>query len=432
MTPKTPAEAVAYLKAQSPSSIRLGLDRIHTALDALKHPEAAWPALHVAGTNGKGSTCAFAASALSAQGYVVGLYTSPHLVRVNERFVVGGEPISDEVLGTRILEVLARIPPGLDLSYFELGTVVAFWHFAQEQIDVAVLEAGLGGRLDAVTACKPTVTAITAIGFDHMEYLGTTLAAIANEKAGIIKQGVPLVVGRQPHDALEVLERVARQHGAPLKLLDRDFALKPAGQGVFAYRGVNESLPRVALGLRGPHQADNAAVALASLELLQEQGLRTSAANRQAGLRDAQWPGRLEELPGSPLTVLDGAHNPMGVEALARSLDALYPGREIHLVFGVLADKDHGPMLRTLLPRCAAVYLTPLPSPRSLEPSKYAQEAARFVPKVSTHANAAEALAAARAAATRPNALVLVAGSLMLIGEVKSFSQREKVPRSGG
>jgi dihydrofolate synthase/folylpolyglutamate synthase len=416
--PTTPAEALQYLAQLSPSAIRLGLDRIHTALAALKHPEAAWPALHVAGTNGKGSSCAFAASCLSTQGYVVGLYTSPHLVKVNERIQIGGEPISDELFGRRILEVLAQIPGDLDLSYFELGTVAAFWHFAQEKIDVAVLEAGLGGRLDAVTACKPAVTAITQIGFDHMEYLGHTLAAIAGEKAGIIKPNVPLIVGRQPPEALEVIERTARQLGAPIKLLDHDFSITPVGSG-FVFKGTRATLPGLELGLKGPHQADNAAVALAALEVLAERGLVTSGANIRRGLRETRWPGRLEEIPGTPPIVLDGAHNPMGVEALARAIDTVYPRRPIHLVFGVLADKDHRPMIRTLFPKCATVHLTPLPSPRSLEPSKYLEDALKQGPKVTAHASPAEALAAARAAATAPNALVLGAGSLFLIGELK-------------
>ncbi|MFT3835542.1 MAG: folylpolyglutamate synthase/dihydrofolate synthase family protein [Myxococcaceae bacterium] len=420
--PKTPAEAIQYLSQLSPSAIRLGLDRIHEALAALKHPEAGWPALHVAGTNGKGSTCAFAANVLSEQGYVVGLYTSPHLVKVNERIQIDGEPISDELFGRRILEVLDQLPEGLDLSYFELGTVVAFWHFAQEKIDVAVLEAGLGGRLDAVTACKPLVTAITQIGFDHMEYLGHTLAAIAGEKAGIIKANVPLVVGRQPPEALEVLERTARQLGAPMRLLDREFSMQPVGSG-FVFRGARGTVPGLELGLRGPHQADNAAVALASLELLAERGLTTSEPNIRKGLREARWPGRLEELPGTPPIVLDGAHNPMGVEALVRALDSVYPGRPIHLVFGVLSDKDHRPMIRALFPRCTTVHLTPLPSPRSLDPAKYLEDALKLGPKVTAHDSPAQALAAARAAATAPNALVLGAGSLFLIGELTRLCQ---------
>jgi dihydrofolate synthase/folylpolyglutamate synthase len=226
------------------------------------------------------------------------------------------------------------------------------------------------------------------------------------------------VVGRQPAEALEVLERTARQVGAPMKLLGQEFSIQPVGSD-FVYRGARTTLPGLELGLKGPHQADNAAVALAALELLAERGLVTSGDSIRKGLRDARWPGRLEELPGTPPIVLDGAHNPMGIEALARALEVLYAGRPVHLVFGVLADKDHRPMIRALFPKCATVHLTPLPSPRSLDPSKYLEDALKLGPKVTAHASPAEALAAARTAASAPNALVLGAGSLFLIGELE-------------
>src|SRR6478672_353732 len=189
--PTTPAEALQFLNSLAPSGVRLGLDRIQAALRVLKNPERKYPTIHVAGTNGKGSTCAFAASCLVAEGYKTGLYTSPHLIRVNERIKINGEDISDDLLATRILEVLERYPAAAaeprPLTFFEFGTLVAFWHFAKEQVDVAVIEVGLGGRLDATTACWPSVTAVTPISFDHMDYLGHTLAAIAAEKAAIFK-----------------------------------------------------------------------------------------------------------------------------------------------------------------------------------------------------------------------------------------------------
>jgi dihydrofolate synthase / folylpolyglutamate synthase len=412
----TPDEALAWFATLSPSTIRLGLERVREALVSLKNPQDNYPALHVAGTNGKGSTCAFAASCLRAQGYRVGLYTSPHRERVNERIQLNGEPIRDGVFGEAILEVRERVPKDLDLTYFEFGTLVALHHFAQERVDIAVLETGLGGRLDATNAAKPAVTAITPVSFDHMEYLGHTLAAIAGEKAGILKSRVPAVIGRQEPDALAVIEKVAHDVGAPLKLIGRDFDLEPEGQGKWTYRGMRTRVPNLWPGLRGPHQVQNAAVALACLELLEDAGLAISRENARAGLAGTEWPGRLEELGG---VLLDGAHNPDGVAALVKALEAVYPGRPVHLVFGVVADKDHRLMLRTLFPRCAAVYLTPVPSPRTLDPSKLVDEARKLCASVQVFGGPAEALAAARAAAPK-DALVVGAGSLFLIGALRA------------
>ncbi len=423
--PSTGAQAMLWLEALAPSGVRLGLDRVHAALRAVKSPERDYPAVHVAGTNGKGSTCAFIAACLSAQGYRVGLYTSPHLVRVNERFKVNGQDISDALLGQRLLEVLELYPEAAadppPLTYFEAGTVAALWHFSREQVDVAVLETGLGGRLDATAAARPLVTAVTPVSFDHMDYLGHTLSAIAGEKAGIFKAGVPAVSARQPPEVLAVLERVAREVGAPFFLEGRDFLLVPeAGEGAktFHYRGLKSALPKLWPGLPGGHQVQNAAVALACLELLGDRGLPVAPAHAREGLAGAEWPGRLETLDGRPPVVLDGAHNPAAVETLVAALATLYPGRRVHLVFGVLADKDRRPMLRTLLPVCASAHLSPLPSMRSLAPDRYLAEARELCPKAFACASVREALDGAVAAAGAGD-LVLCAGSLFLVGQVK-------------
>lgn len=429
------AEAVQFLSSLPPSTIKLGLERIREALDALAHPEAAYPAVHVAGTNGKGSTCAFTAACLHQQGLKVGLYTSPHLVRINERIQVAGQPIPDDLLGQRVLEVLDRYPRRAErpfpLTYFELGTLVALWHFQQERVDVAVLETGLGGRLDATNCARPAVTAITPISFDHMDLLGHTLDAIAREKAGICKPGVPCVVSRQPDEALRAIQDAAAAAGAPLWLEGRDFELT-AGVGRSAglrYRGRAWALDELQLSLRGAHQIQNAAVALACLEALAtgERGVLVSETAARAGLRTARWPGRLEEIssgsasdPGPPL-VLDGAHNPGAMEALCAALDALYPGRRLHAVFGVLADKDLTPMAERLFPRCASLHLCPLPSPRSLHPSAYAARARALCPRVQEHVSVEDALAGARAQAGTEDVL-LATGSLVLVGAVRALT----------
>ncbi|EPX63427.1 Dihydrofolate synthase [Cystobacter fuscus DSM 2262] len=420
MLPRTPAEALEFFSRLSPSSIKLGLERVEAALEALGHPERRFPALHVAGTNGKGSTCAFASAALHAAGHRVGLYTSPHLVRVNERIRVDGVEISDECLGQRILEVLERHPEAAtSLTYFEFGTVVAFWHFAREAVDVAVVEVGLGGRLDATRACVPLVTAITPVSFDHMEYLGNTLGAIAAEKAGILKPGVPVVLSRQEPEALEVLERLARESQAPVLLEGRDFHLGPRPGGGLAYEGSGLSLEGLFPSLRGEHQWQNAAVALAALEQLSARGVRVPPEALRTGLAGARWPGRLEELGGSPPVLLDGAHNPAGVGVLLEGLRSLYPGRRVHCVFGVVADKDRGPMLRALLPACSSVHLTPLDTPRSLSPESYLDEARALCENAYSYPSLDAALAGARARAA-PSDVLLCTGSLFLVGSVRA------------
>ncbi|ATB26999.1 bifunctional folylpolyglutamate synthase/dihydrofolate synthase [Melittangium boletus] len=420
MTPRTPAEALEFFSRLSPSSIKLGLERVEAALEALGHPERRFPALHVAGTNGKGSTCAFASAALHAAGHRVGLYTSPHLVRVNERIRVDGVEISDEVFGQRILEVLERHPEAAtSLTYFEFGTVVAFWHFAREAVDVAVVEVGLGGRLDATRACHPLVTAITPVSFDHTEYLGNTLEAIAGEKAGILKPGVPVVVSRQEPEALAAIERAARTVGAPLVLEGRDFCLTARPDGSLAYQGRELSLDALTLGLRGVHQRQNAGVALASLEQLMSRGLQVPSEAIRTGLAGARWPGRLEDLGGSPPVVLDGAHNPAGVQVLLEGLRSLYPGRRVHCVFGVVADKDRGPMLRALFPACASVHLTPLETPRSLPPERYVDEARSWCADVRAYPSLDAALAGAHSQAASED-VILCTGSLFLVGSVRA------------
>ncbi|MBZ4415576.1 folylpolyglutamate synthase/dihydrofolate synthase family protein [Myxococcus sp. RHSTA-1-4] len=419
--PRTPQEALAFLAKLNPSGIKLGLERVREALAALGHPERRYPALHVAGTNGKGSTCAFTAAALQAAGHRVGLYTSPHLVRVNERIRVDGADISDEDFGRAILDVLERYPSAVSepMTYFEFGTVVALWHFARVGVDVAVLETGLGGRLDATTAASPVVTAITPVSFDHMEYLGHTLEAIAGEKAGILKPGVPCVVARQEPEALEAIVRKAGEVGAPLWVEGRDFAMEVRPDGGLSYRGASWSLDGLTLALRGPHQRQNAAVALASLEALHARGILVSPEAARAGLASARWPGRLEEVGGQPPILLDGAHNPAGVEVLLASLSTLYPGRRVHLVFGVVGDKDRGPMMRALFPRCTSVQLTPLDTPRSLAPAAYLDEARALCADVSAWSDVDSALAAARRHAG-PDDVVLCTGSLFLVGMVKA------------
>ncbi|MER2564365.1 MAG: folylpolyglutamate synthase/dihydrofolate synthase family protein [Myxococcaceae bacterium] len=404
-------EALTYFASLAPSTIRMGLERITAALDKLHHPERSFASIHVAGTNGKGSTCAVLSSCLS-QRHRVGFYSSPHLVRMNERFKVNGVDIDDATLAKRVNELVDRLGHDHELTYFEFGTALAFWHFAQEHVQVAVIETGLGGRLDATVLCAPVVTAITSISFDHMEYLGNTLPLIAQEKAGIVKHGVPLIVARQPPEVLQVFERAAAGAGVPLIVEGRDVEL--VGD---TFRGRSRTIGGLTVPLPGAHQLQNAGLALGCLELLSErQGFSLSDDELRAGLSSTQWPGRLQEIDGSPPILLDGAHNPSGVEVLVDALDRLYADRPIHLVFGVFADKDSEPMMRRLFPRVASVHLAPLHSSRSRDPKTYEALGRTLCSKVTV----TESVPAALDAAVSEGELVLVAGSLHLVGEALS------------
>jgi dihydrofolate synthase/folylpolyglutamate synthase len=392
----------AVLAALRPHAIDLGLGRVERALDDLGRPDRALRVLHVAGTNGKGSTSAMAEAALRGAGHRTGLYTSPHLERFNERIRVDGVEIDDARLARRVDAVLRACrwhdeEPGARLTYFEFATLLALLDFAEQGVDVAVLEVGLGGRFDATNAVRPLACAVSRIGLDHQELLGPTLAHVAREKAGILKPGVPAVtIADQPPEALSVLAEEARGRGAPL-------ALAPPYDG--------------AVGLRGGHQRENAGLAAAALRLLDAAGVAVPAAAIRAGIAGARWPGRLEEVRG---VLLDGAHNADGAAALAAALPELHPGRPVELVFGVLADKDHAAMLAALAPAVRGFHLVAPDSPRARPPESYAAQAGALGRAVHAHASVGDALACARAAAGG-GGLACVAGSLYLVGAARAL-----------
>jgi dihydrofolate synthase / folylpolyglutamate synthase len=393
-----------YLAGLQPLAMRFGLERVERALDALGHPERRYAVLHVAGTNGKGSTCAMAAAALEAAGHRVGLYTSPHLVSFSERIQVDGAPIDDGALGALVHEIRAACPwhdagPEAErLTYFEFATMAGLLHFAHRQVEVAVVEVGLGGRFDATNAVVPKVAAVARIGLDHTQLLGETVEQIAFEKAGIFKRGVPAVVhAQQPPGALEKLRAEAQRKGAP-------FVVAPAD-----YRGT--------IALAGPHQRGNAALAQAALRELARAGVALSDDAISRGIATARWPGRLEEIGG---VLLDGAHNPDGAAALAAALRTLHPGRPVELVFGVLSDKDHAGMLAALYGAVRRIH-TVAPATTRARPAAEVRALARSRGiDADLHASVGEALTCARRAAA-DGALVCVAGSLYLVGEARAL-----------
>jgi dihydrofolate synthase/folylpolyglutamate synthase len=392
-----------YLEALSPLAMRFGLERMARGIVALGHPERVAPILHVAGTNGKGSTCAMSSAALVAAGHRTGLYTSPHLERFNERIAVDGEPISDAELAEAVAEVRAACPwhdggePQDRLSYFEFATLAALVHFARAGVGAVVLEVGLGGRLDATNAVTPAVTAVAAIGLDHTQWLGETVEAVAREKAGIFKAGIPAVVHAvQPPGVLEVLRQAAVRAGAP-------FEVAPAG-----WDGP--------LALAGAHQRGNAGLAAAALRALRRAGVTVGESEIAHGMATTRWPGRLELLAG---VLLDGAHNPDGARALAAALSELHPGRPVELVFGALGDKDHRAMLAALAGVVRRLHLVAPQTPRARDVGDLLAAAGTLGVPATSYGRLAEALAGARLAAG-DGTPVVVAGSLYLVGEARA------------
>lgn len=407
--------------------MKLDLEPMRALLGLLGQPQASLLCVHVAGTNGKGSVCAMLASVLIAQGYKTGLYTSPHLVRFNERIQIQGQPIDDATLKALIDEVEAAAAnlPGLgfrDVTFFEFTTALAFLFFARQQVQVVVLETGMGGRLDATNMLVPAVSVITSIGLEHTRYLGDTLEKITAEKAGIIKAGRPVVVGQLPEEAMEVVTTRAKALGAPLRVA-RDLVqvavrkMTLEGQ-VVEVASEQESYGSISMKLSGHHQAGNVAVVVAVAECLdREVGVSVGADALKSGLAAATWPARNQLLEYDPPVVLDGAHNPEAAAALAAWLKKVGGKRPIGLVGGFLADKDPAAFVRAFHGHIRRIWLVPLASERGMPVEEILQRLAGFDPAPVT-ASLEDALAAARRWAEAENGLVLIAGSLYLAGQV--------------
>ena len=408
----TPGPATDFLFSLERFGMKFGLANMAALCEALDHPERAYPSILIGGTNGKGSVAAMVDAALCAQGHAAGRYTSPHLHRLEERFAIGGRDVDADRLEASAARIRAAVdallasgrleaPP----TFFECTTAVAFDLFREARVDAAVLEVGLGGRLDATNVVTPVATAIVSIDFDHQAQLGDTLASIAAEKAGIIKPGVPVVCGAMPADAMDVIARTAAERGAPLVATDGDRALA-------------DRVAAIPLALAGAHQRLNAAVALRLLEIVDadsRHGVRVGDGARRAGLSTARWPGRLEEVVyrGRPV-VLDAAHNPAGARALASYLLNAAPGG-VTLVFGAMKDKAVTEMLRELAPVVRTIVCTTAPTRRAI-PAVELADTARAAGLEAVAVD--DPLAAVDRACAAPQPVV-VAGSIFLVGAVR-------------
>jgi dihydrofolate synthase / folylpolyglutamate synthase len=419
----TYSTAVTYLYRLQKHGIKLGLETMTALMVRLGMPQTRYRTLHIAGTNGKGSTAAMASAVLQAAGYRVGLYTSPHLVDFRERIRVNGEMIAESQVAQLTEQLQPLCQPDLSPTFFEYTTAMAFQHFADSGVDVAVLEVGLGGRFDATNVVTPMACAVTTISLDHQEYLGTTLSSIAFEKAGIIKPGVPVVLGRLEDDAWRTIEQVARERQAPVFRVSEDFRTEGESPWQFSYRGLGMYYDRLTCALDGRHQLDNAACALALLGAAAPQGITVTAEAVRAGLRVVNWAGRLEVVDRRPTILLDGAHNPAAARVLADYLtraDRSYPSRPVILVLGMMRDKDHRGFVEPLRALVDEVVLTQADLPRSATAQELRASLEGLLPHPHVVPSLSGAMALARELAT-PDGLVCVTGSLMLVGECKAW-----------
>jgi dihydrofolate synthase/folylpolyglutamate synthase len=419
-------EAFEYLLALEQFGIKFGLANIQTLSSALGDPHTHFKSILIAGTNGKGSVTAMTDCALRAAGLKVGRYTSPHLVRLEERFVVDGKPVDTAIL-VGLIEDMQRLigdliargslesPP----TFFEVTTAIAFEAFRRARVDVAVLEVGLGGRLDSTNIVQPIATAITSIDFDHEQYLGNTLAAIAAEKAGILRRGVSVVVGPLPREAREVLVSMCELSGAIL--IDADAGVRVQSKTEGGRTSLRIATPArdygwVPLGLRGDHQVPNALVAVRLLEQLERQ-LPLAPAAIMAGIRDVRWPGRLQmvEMPGGRRALLDAAHNPAGAWALASYLKREFP-EPLPIVFAALRDKDVSLMLKSLLPVASRIVMTRPATPRAHTVTELEAIGRRLSPAAPIDLEPDPVRALEHAWSYCP--VVCAAGSIFLVGQL--------------
>jgi dihydrofolate synthase / folylpolyglutamate synthase len=412
-------------KADTYSPERFKLERMEELDQSLGSPSADYPVIHVAGTKGKGSVCILCASALQQARYKVGLYTSPHLDDYAERIQINGEFISHADL-VRMVELIKpyveRIP---ELTTFEITTALALKYFSLQKVDAAVIEVGLGGRLDATNVVRPILSVITSISYDHTHLLGSSLAEIASEKAGIIKPGVPVVSSPQQAEAQQVIERIAQKRGSPFIQVGRDLSYTEIshsleGQSLIISNNVHSKPLMLTIPLLGTHQVENAATAYAALEVFREHGLQIDDQAIQLGFSKAFWPGRFEVIQQNPPVVLDCAHNRDSALKLSQTVQEYYPGKSVVLVFGASEDKDIQGMFSELMPLVKRLIAVKSFHPRAIDPVKLMDMAHGYGHEVEILENIPHALEHAQQVAGE-DGLVLVTGSIFVVAEARKY-----------
>ena len=402
------------------------LERMEEFLEQLGNPHRAFRSVHIAGTKGKGSTTAMIESILRAAGYRTGMYTSPHLHTFRERIRVAGQLIPEEDVARLVEHIIPALNSRPEVTVFEIITALGMCYFAERQIDIGVFEVGLGGRLDATNVLRPMVSVITSISLDHMKVLGDTVEAIAREKAGIIKPGIPAVTSPQQPEAMRVIRETCEQRKVSLKVAGQDWRWQLlgtdlSGQRLHVYRDGHESTPEyphLTVPLLGEYQLENACTAIAAIEILCEAGLSIDQESVRRGLATVRWPGRLEILGQRPLVIADGAHNPYSIKRLFEALGQHLTFRRLIVIFG--ANMTHTPegLLALLLSAADALYVTQSHHPKAASIAELQSVASALGRQVSAASTLSEALRQALTQA-RQDDLILITGSLFVVAEAK-------------
>lgn len=418
-------------KAITYSPARFKLERMQALVASLGNPQQAYPSIHVAGTKGKGSVCIFCAGALQEAGYKVGLYTSPHLDDYAERIQINGQFIPHGHLAELVDEIKPYVAAIPELTTFEITTALAFLYFAKQKVDLAVIEVGLGGRLDATNVIIPKVSVITSLSYDHTLLLGNTLTEIAGEKAGIIKPLVPVVASPQADEARLVIEQIALQHGSPVLQVGRDISYEGIshslkGQTIRVWSpGESTNSPSIlTIPLLGDHQAANAATAYAALQIFSKNGLRVDEEAIKRGFARAFWPGRFEIVHQAPPVILDCAHNRDSALKLCLTLEEYYPGKPVILIFGASEDKDIQGMLTELLPRVEEMIAVKSFHPRAIEPGKLVEMAQGMGHQDTYIEDIPKAIEKALHMVDE-DGLILITGSIFVVAEARKYWEKK-------
>jgi len=421
-------QSLDYLYGLEKFGMIFGLTQVERILNAIGNPHKDIQAIHIGGTNGKGSTAAMISSILQKEGYRVGLYTSPHLIRFTERIKVNGKEIEEEEVAElagrikREIEAAGITPP---FTFFDFTTAMALHYFKQKWVDLAILEVGLGGRLDSTNVVDPLLSIITNIAKDHEEYLGKSILKISREKAGIIKSGRPLITAAEQPQVLRLFSKLCGAKSSPYYRVGKEFRYVRAEGEDFDYEGLNRKLWGVHLNLKGSHQVINATTALGATEVLEDLGYRVSTDAMIDGLREVDWPGRLEMVSSSPRVVLDGAHNPAGALVLKESLEREFQYQHLILLIGIMKDKDIQSMLHLLAPRADHIILTRPHTDRATPPSLL-KEALRQNGKKAEIAEDFKEAIERGLALTHQEDLLCITGSLYTVGEARAYFYPER------
>jgi dihydrofolate synthase/folylpolyglutamate synthase len=416
-------QSLDYLYRLEKFGMIFGLTQVERILRALGDPHKEIQAIHIGGTNGKGSTAAMMSSILQKEGYRVGLYTSPHLIRFTERIKVNGKEIEEEEVAAltewmrKEIDAAGITPP---FTFFDFTTAMALHYFKQKLVDLAILEVGLGGRLDSTNVVIPLISIITNIAKDHEEYLGKSFLKIAREKAGIVKKGRPLITAATQPRVLRLFSEVCQGYGSRCFRVGKEFRYIRTEEGDFDYEGLNRKLWSVHLNLKGFHQILNATTALGAMEVLEDLGYPISTEAMVDGLREVDWPGRLEMVSSSPRVILDGAHNPAGALVLKESLEKEFKYEHLLLVIGIMKDKDIQSMLHYLAPLADHIILTKPQIDRAAPPSLLKKAMGQNGKKAEIAENLEEAIGRSLSL-TRKEDLLCITGSLYTVGEAKAY-----------